>query len=662
MPRPRPAETIRASDPFDWPTGYLYPLLFVLAFLAYWPALNGGLLWDDPGHLTRAELRSLKGLARIWFEFGATQQFYPLLHSAFWLEHRLWGDATLGYHVINVLQHATAAGLFAAVLRRLAIPGAGLAAVLFVLHPVCVESVAWISEQKNTLSAVLYLGAALAYLRYDVERTGSRYAFAILLFAAALLTKSVTATLPAALLVVFWWRRGKLTWRHDVVPLLPWFGLGMLSGSITAYFERTLIGAQGAIFDLTSLERVLLAGRVVWFYLGKLLWPAELIFIYPRWTIEASTWWQWLFPLATLTVLATFFLLARHSRLSALSPLARRAPFAAALLFGGTLFPVLGFFNVYPFAFSYVADHFQYLAALPLLALIAAALSQFFARRRRSAALVTSAALLLTLGTLTVLQAGIYRDAETLYRTTLDRNPTCWMAHHNLAMLLTESGEPAAALPHLEQALRIRPDYPQALSNLGDNLTRLGRAAEAVPPLERALQLQPRYPEAHNNLAIALMALDRPTEAIAHCESALRINPRYATAHHNLGLALAGSDRIAEAIPHFRRAVELQPQDADAALSLAFALASTDGFTESVSHFERALSLQPDSAAVHQAYARSLARQGRLEQALTHFRRVVELKPQSGVAHRDLAFNLHQLGRAAEAHQHFIAARQLGAP
>lgn len=671
MPRPSLSDNARTSHPFDWPTRYLYPLLFLAAFLAYWPALTGGLLWDDPGHITRADLRSLDGLARIWFEFGATQQFYPLLHSAFWFEHRLWGDATLGYHVMNVLQHATAACLFAAVLRRLAIPGSTLAALLFVLHPVCVESVAWISEQKNTLSAVLYLGAALAYLRYDVERTGRRYALALLLFVAALLTKSVTATLPAALLVVFWWRRGKLTWRHDVVPLLPWFGLGIASGTVTAFFEHTLIGAEGAAFDLTALERALLAGRVAWFYLGKLLWPAELIFIYPRWTIDAAVWWQWFFPLATLGVLTALVLLAHRVRASALnsqlsalnsSPHARRAPLAAALLFGGTLFPVLGFFNVYPFVFSYVADHFQYLATLPLFALTAAALSLFFARRPRPAALVTSGALLLTLGTLTVLQAGIYRDAETLYRTTLARNPACWMAHNNLAMLLTESGQPATAVPHLEQALKLRPDYPQALSNLGDNLTRLGRPTDAVPPLERALQLQPRYPEAHNNLAIALMALDRAPEAIAHYESALQINRRYATAHHNLGLALAGSDRVAEAIPHFRRAVELQPQHADAELGLAFALASTDRFTESVPHFERALSLRPDSAPAHQAYARSLARQGRLDQALTHFRRVVELTPQSGAAHRDLAFVLRQLGRSEEAQEHFAAANQLGAP
>lgn len=670
MSRPNFSDKARSPDPFDWPTRNLYPLLLVVTVLAYWPALTGGLLWDDSGHITRADLRSIDGLARIWFDFGATQQFYPLLHSAFWIEHKLWGDATLGYHLVNVLQHATAAFLFAAVLRRLAIPGATLAAFLFALHPVCVESVAWISEQKNTLSAVLYLGAALAYLRYDVERTWSRHVFATLLFVAALFTKSVTATLPAALLVVFWWRRGKLGWCHDIIPLLPWLFLGLASGTVTAYFEHALIGAQGAAFELTAIERTLLAGRVVWFYLGKLLWPVDLTFIYPRWTVDASVWWQWLFPLATLAVLAALLVLARsrsaialNAQLSALSSPAhaRRAPLAAALLFGGTLFPVLGFFNVYPFLFSYVADHFQYLAILPLLALIAAALRSLCTRWPRPAAFAPAAALLLTLGTLTALQARIYRDAFTLYRTTIARNPDCWMAHNNLAMLLTESGEPAAAVPHLEQALKLRPDYPQALSNLGDNLMRLGRPAEAVVHLEHALRLETDYPEAHNNLALALAALDRHPEAIAHYEAALRINPRFASAHYNLGLALASSDHVVDAIPHFQRAVEFQPQHADAHLSLAFALASTDRFTESVPHFERALALNPASAPAHQAFARALARYGRLDQALTHFRRVVELTPQSGAAHLDLAFALRQLGRTEEAQHHFSAARQRGA-
>jgi len=181
-------------------------LIFFAVFAAYFPALNGGLIWDDAAHITPPELRSVLGLWRTWFELGATQQYYPVLHSAFWFEHRLWGDATVGYHLLNVLFHGTAACLVAVILRRLAVPGAWLAAAIFALHPVHVESVAWMSEQKNTLSAVFYLSAALVYLHFDQKRRPALYGLGLGLFALGLMTKSVIATLPAALLVILWRR------------------------------------------------------------------------------------------------------------------------------------------------------------------------------------------------------------------------------------------------------------------------------------------------------------------------------------------------------------------------------------------------------------------------------------------------------------------------
>src|SRR5881628_867906 len=200
-------------------------LLVGAIFVAYFPAIHGSLVWDDDAHVTRADLRSLHGLWRIWFDLGATQQYYPLLHSAFWLEHHFWGDSTTAYRLLNVVLHATAACLFALVLSQFSIRGAWLGAYLFALHPLGVESVAWISEQKNTLSTVFYLLAMLLYLQNDEEtnsgssRLTQKYFIAMSLFVAAILTKSVTATLPAALLVIVWWSRGKLSWERDVVPL-----------------------------------------------------------------------------------------------------------------------------------------------------------------------------------------------------------------------------------------------------------------------------------------------------------------------------------------------------------------------------------------------------------------------------------------------------------
>ena len=661
---------------------WLFPLLFFATLFAYLPALSAGFIWDDDGHVTRPDLRSLSGLFRIWFEPGATQQYYPLLHSAFWLEHKLWGDSALGYHLLNILLHAANACLFARLLTRLAIPGAAFAALLFALHPVCVESVAWISEQKNTLSTLLYLSAALAYLKFHDTRSTqlsslnpqlstppshlSPYLLSTLLFAAALLTKSVTATLPAALLVILWWRHGSLTFRRDVLPLLPWFALAALAGLHTAHFERTLIGASGEAFDLTLAQRLLLAARAPWFYLGKLLWPLDLAFVYPRWTLDPASLAQWLWLLATLTLLAfAAFVAARTSEpFRRLPPLTRRAPLAALLLFGGTLFPVLGFFNVYPFLFSYVADHFQYLATLPLFALAASAAASTSERPRSGNfpprfRILLPAALLLLLATLTFQQTRTYRDDFTLWQTTVAQNPTAALAHHNLAVLLSQRGDSSAALSHFEQALSLRPNYAHAHANLGDLLLQLGRPADALPHLEQALRLQPNYAAAHNTLGAIFAALGRPADARTHYETALRLDPLLAAAHRNLGLAIAAEGRHADAIPHFQRATELAPHDADAALSLAIALLLTDRFAAAEPHFARAIELAPDSAAHRLAFGRALAQHNRLNEALAQFRAAVSLNPNSGDAHLALAYALRQLGRPEEAQTHFLAARRL---
>jgi tetratricopeptide (TPR) repeat protein len=565
----------------------------------------------------------------------------------------VWGDATVGYHLLNVLLHATSACLFAAILRRCAIPGSAFAALLFALHPVCVESVAWIAEQKNTLSTALYLSAALAYFRFDASRERGRprplfYASATVFFVLALLTKTVTATLPAALLVTFWWQRKRLQFRRDVLPLIPWFVLGVASGLCTAYFERKLIGAEGTAFTLDLFERGLLAGRALWFYLGKLVWPFGFVFVYPRWTVDASQLWQWFFPLAALGLLAVTIHLARTKD-------SARGALAALLLFAGALFPVLGFFNVYPFLFSYVADHFQYLAALPVFALAGAAL----ARVPRRFAVVAAPALLLALGALTFVQARTYRDVFALYEATLARNPSAWMAHNNLAVALISSGRPAEALPHLEQALQLRPVYPQAENNLGDALVRLGRPTEAIPHFENALRLQPRFAEARNNLGFALAALDRPAEAIAHYEQALQIDPDYALAHRNLGLALAVSGRNAEAIPHFQRVTQLDPRDAQAELSWAVALLLTNRFDEALPHFERAVQLDPGAANIRQTYGRALASRRRFDDAVAQYRAALELAPSDADSHLALAQLLRRLGRIDEAQAHFAEAQRL---
>ena len=642
-------------------------LIFGATLLAYLPALHGGFLWDDDGHVTRADLRSLDGLRRIWFEVGATQQYYPLLHTAFWVEHRLWGDATVGYHLLNILLHAAAACLVVAVVRRLALPGAWLAGFIFALHPVCVESVAWISEQKNTLSAVFYLGSALVYLRFDGDRRRSRYWVATGLFVLALLTKTVTATLPAALLVVLWWRRGRISGNRDVRPLLPWFALSASAGLCSAWVERVFIGARGSDFSLTGLERGLMAGRVIWFYLGKLVWPADLIFIYPRWDIDPKAWWQYLFPLAVLVVVVGLVVGARRFR----GPLGRAAAagLAGFLIFAGTLFPAWGFINVYPFKFSYVADHFQYLASLGIIVPLAAGLTLAAGRLAAATRPLVPAAggvLLAVLAVLTWRQSRMYRDAQTLFRETLAQNPACSMAHNNLGLILSQiPGRMPEAIGQYRAALRIDPRNAEAHLNLGYALTKVpGDLSEAIAEDEAAVRLVPGLAEAHDNLGVALALVPgRMPDAVGEFETAVRLNPRSAEMHDNLGVALFGMpERLPEAIDELEAAARIDPASAAIHSHLAAALAKNPGqLPEAIAQLESAVRLSPGSAAMHSQLGLVLAKApGRWPDAIAQLEAAVSIDPDSADAQENLGKALLQVpAKLPEAITHLEAAVRL---
>jgi len=653
---PVAADLASASGPRA--TRLLAPLaalaLLGATLAAYLPAIRGGLLWDDAAHITAPRLRSWHGLRDIWFRLGATQQYYPVLHSAFWLEHRLWGDSVLGYHLLSVVLHAASACLFAQVLARLSPGGRGwdgaewLAAAVFALHPVCVESVAWISEQKNTLSLVLYLLSALAYLRFDRARAGRWYLLAFALFALALLSKSVTATLPAALLLAVVFRRRAFSFRRDALPLLPWFAAGVSSGLFTAWVEREFVGARGPAFDLGLAQRCLLAGRVVWFYLGKLVWPRNLIFIYPRWHVELG--WPWVAGVAALAALLGACWAVR--RWSA-------APLAGFLFYVGSLFPALGFFNVYPFLFSYVADHFQYLASLGVIAVAAVGGAELSRESRRPAARsafwFVAACVLGLLFTLTRDQAGHYSDAVTLYEDTLAKNPGCWMADNNLGVCLIDRGPLQGAIARLRRAIELKPDYADAHNNLGNALSRLpGGSAEAVAEFEAALGLDPGMAEAHANLGLALVAVPgREAEGIAHLRAALREgydDPQFADLHAALGSALVRQPgNEAEGFRELAAALRLKPDSADTMEKLGLALARAGRPGEAEAHLQGAVRLVPASAEYRNNLGGVLALLGRGPEAIVQFREAVRLDPKSAGAHLNLGRALRVAGDTDEA-------------
>jgi tetratricopeptide (TPR) repeat protein len=579
-------------------------LIVLFVFVAYLPALHDGFIWDDDAYVTHnLTLHDGEGLRQIWFMPGATPQYYPLSFTSFWVDYHLWKLNPLGYHLTNILFQAINAVLLWSLLRRLSVPGAWLAAAIFAVHPVQVESVAWVTERKNVLAGFFYLSSALACLQFWLPNTvavDSRkrdgvqtatvgfgrwkfYWLALFLYLCALLAKTAAIALPVAVLLVVWWKRGKVGWR-ELFPMAPFLGVGMAMGLFTVWVEKHFVQAVGSEWTFSFLERCLIAGQAVWFYLGKLLWPHPLIFIYPRWGIDASR------PTAYLPVLAVgvaLFLLWLKRR-------GRGGPvFFALAYFVVSLFPVLGFFNVYFFRYSFVADHFQYLADIGPLTLAAAGIAIAF-KTKPFLKPACGGALLLTLGLLTWRQAGMYTDTETLWRDTLAKNPDCSIAHNNLGRLLDHQEHIEEAMEHYHKALQLDPNNYEALYNLGNTLTAQGQFDEAIENYRQAIELNPNYYGALDNLGVALANKGRFDEAIENFRKAIQINPNYSDALNNLAWVLAASpdDELrngAEAVRLAERACELTHYGEPLFIgTLAVAYAECGRYPEAVATAEKA--------------------------------------------------------------------------
>ncbi len=546
-------------------------LLVLMVAVVYWPTLGNAYIWDDAAHLEdNAALTSPDGLWEMWFQVGAIPQYYPLVHTTFWVEYRLWQLDPLGYHAVNMALHAVSALLIWRLLARLAVPGAWLAAAIFAVHPVNVESVAWVAERKNVLSCALALASVWAYLKFSPPELSDAahpptsisgapwyWLLAFALYVAALLSKTVTASVPAVLLVIAWWKRGRLKWR-DVFPLVPFFAVGVALAGVTVWMETTFVGASGQEWDQPPLARVLIAGRALWFYAGKLFWPHPLIFFYPRWTIDTSAWWQYLFPAAALVVVAGLWF-ARGK--------IGRGALAAVLIFAGVLVPALGFFNVYPFRYSYVADHFQYHASIALIALAAAAGTLAAARLPREAPWIgpaIAAAVLLPLGAVAHWQTYIYRDQVSLYEDIIERNPTNWAARNNLGAIYKSRGDFERAAPHFGQSIALNPRNFDALYNYAMLLAHSGDLKRAIEMMRRAIEVEPKSGPAEHELGIMFYNSQESELAIVHLRNAVRLEPNNDRWQVDLGVVFLKTSELGSAEKHFRQAIALNPKNADA--------------------------------------------------------------------------------------------------
>jgi protein O-mannosyl-transferase len=624
-------------------------LIMVIAFLAYLPCINGEFILDDDQLLTNnSQIKASDGLYQIWSTTEAPD-YWPATNTSLWIEWRLWKMNPTGYHVANLILHIVESLLIWLILRRLAIPGAFLAAMIFAVHPVNVESVAWISQRKNTMAMLFMLLSIFWYLKADIlsgwrshgepteqEKSIARSLVAVLhsgrgiadqwywlsltAFLFAMLSKGSVAVLPVLLLGIVWWLR-PLT-KQDLARTLPFFAVALALAAVNMWFQTH--GSKEAIRSADVAQRLLGAGGVVWFYLYKALLPLDLAFIYPQWHIHTGNLLWWLPLVAALAV--TVVLWRNRKGWS-------RSVFFAWGFFCVALIPVMGFVDVGFMQYSLVADHYQHIAIIGLIAL---ASTGFVAWQKQSqgmmrrAAPALAAAAVVALAILTWRQSECYHDNITLYQTTLSLNPECWMAHNNLGVNMARAGYLPEALEQYNQALQLKDNYPEAENNLGNALVKIGRPDEAVEHYRRALSLQSDYPEAHDNLLNALAMTGRADEAIEYYSQAIKSNPDNLQAHYKLGNVLAHASRLSEAIEHYQQALALAPHNPEVHVNMGNALTRIGRIEEAIEHYRLALRLKPDDNAARVNLISEYVRADRATEAVATAEEALELARMQG--------------------------------
>ena len=618
-------------------------VLGLLAVVPYLPAmLWGGFVWDD-GIISKADpVRDVSGLWQIWFSPSAIENeahYWPLVYTTFWLEHKLWDFDPTGYHIVNVLLHLANTLLLWHLLRRLAVPGAWVVAAVFAVHPLHVDSVAWVIERKDVLSGLFYLAAVLTYMRLVEQPNPRRYACSLALYAAGLLSKSIVVTLPVALLIWHWWKQGRVT-SADLLRLVPFFAVGLVITVGDLSFSRSV---EPMSLGYSLAERTLIAAYALWFYVGKLLWPTNLAVVYPLWDIRVADPLAWGYLLSAVALAAAFWYF--RSQLG-------RGPLAGALFFAITLSPVLGFVDYGYMQFAFVADRFQYLAGIGVMAVVIGAATYGVGRLPslwQKGALGVAAVALVALGMLTWRQASIYQDNETFYRHIVALNPQARDIHHSLGSVLYKQERYEEALAATRVALEQRPNFAKTRANLGLILTELGHLEEAETHLRRAIALNPQVKNGHLNLGKTLIKQGRYEEGIDATRIALEHDPESFQAHANLGACLAALRRFEEAETHLRRAIALNPQAKRANFNLGVILHEQGRYEEALAPARAAAEQRPDYFQAHAKLGSILIELGRFEEAEQPLRRALVLNSQDVGLSRKLAKVLTAQGRHEEA-------------
>jgi tetratricopeptide (TPR) repeat protein len=610
--------------------GVLASILVLAVFLSYQPVWHAGFVWDDDDHVTANPcIVGPLGLKELWTTNHA--RYYPLVSTTFWAEHKLWGLWPLPFHLVNVLVHAADALILWRLLRLLAVPGAWFAAALWALHPVMVETVAWVTELKNAQSCLFYLLSIFFFVKWlkDPQRSNATYVGCLLCAALAMLSKSSTVILPLELLLIAWWVESRCRWQ-TWARVAPVFFLSLLAALLAIW----TVDLQGVNEDREWLrswpERFITAGAVFWFYLGKLAWPHPLIFIYPRWPIEAAHATSYL-PLLGAMALVIVLWFKRNSGL--------RPAFIALAYFVIALLPVFGLIEHYFLRYSFVADHLQYLASIGPLVFVGGGLTCFADRllpRESQWRAILAGGVLLLLGTATWQRSHAFENQFTLWTDTLAKNPSCWLADNNLACLLLQSGHADAAIAYFDQALAVKPNLSDTQFNLGNAYMQKGLLDDAIAHFEKSLALDPDNASAEGNLGLAYFQKGRVDDAIAHYRNAIALKPGIAQAHYNLANALAKKGQPNEPIAQYRQAIAINPDYFNAHYQLGNALLNAYQLQDAIDEYQVALQINPNSAKTHNNLGITLLRLGQTDAGIAQLEEAVRLSPDYAEARDNL--------------------------
>lgn len=644
--------------------------IFLLALVAYWPLHTAGYIWDDGGWLVHNHfVHHWRGLWNIWFNPHDSIQYYPMVFTAFNIQWHIWGANPLGYHLLNIIMQATDAVLLWRILNALGLRSAWIAAAIWAIHPVQVETVGWVVEQKSLLSALFLFSAVLAWTRFaDVagERSADDplltarqwkiYALATVSFILALCAKTDACVVPVVLLFVLAWKRGFIN-KRDVWLLVPWMILGFLAAWMTIHIEHGQAGAKGPGFHFSVTQHLIIAGKDLWFYPLKLFWPWPMMAVYPRWHISHLAAWEWIFPVTAFAI--PLIMLAFSRKIG-------RGPFVAICVYGLLISPLLGFIAFYTEEYTFVADHYQYLACIGIIVLFTEAAARFFSRLKRpdkpsndlgvpaegqaSAAVrgdtgglagwlgvAVSVLVLLVFGTMTWAQSEIYTPPLRVWTHNIKYSPDCWLAMEHVGVYEYGKGHVAAALVLFQRANELSHGENLIVnSNLGDVYRHLGQYAKAIPYYRRSLAVAGRQPPIIADLVDCYEKIGNWRQAYLDLLHGVKLLPRSADLQTKLGSMLARAGHAKRAIPHFRAAIKYEPRDTKALFGLASSLNAEGQWQEAIPYYRKALIASPDFGQGHFAYGMVLLQHGHAAAAAKEFQTVLVLGRQLRLEHHTL--------------------------